>query len=140
MECITLRMTMKTFTISIAVVGFAVLAMAACSNDNPTGGPEDDLIGVWVWQSATRGGQPYAVPADTLIYKGDFTGHYGAVANLDSYNFEFWVSHDTVFSFHNSGQTVGLTDSIPYVIDSDKLTREVKVNADTVETQSWDRL
>ncbi len=131
---------MKKFTFTTIVCGIALLAFAACSNNNPTGGAEDQLIGLWIWQSASRGGTPYAVPADTLVYKGDFTGHYGAVASLDSYNFEFWVSHDTVFSFHNSGQTVGLTDSIPYHIDADKLTRNVRINADTVETQTWDRL
>ena len=131
---------MRILTSKYVLALAAMFALTACSNDNPTGGAEDDLIGVWIWQSASHNGTPIAVPADTLIYQGDFTGHYGAVASLDSYNFEFWVSHDTVFSFHNSGQTVGVTDSIPYKIDLDKLTRFVRIHPDTVETQTWDRL
>ena len=117
----------------------ALILNVACSKDDPTGEAEDELIGIWILQSASRGGAPIAVPADTLIYKGDFTGHYGAVANLDSFNFEYWVSGDTLFSFHTDGQTVGLTDSVQYRIDPDELTRFVRVHTDTVETQLWDR-
>lgn len=125
---------------NISILFFAVLLLlVGCGKDDPTGGAEDELIGIWIQQSASRGGVPIAVPADTLIYRGDFTGHYGAVANLDSYNFEYWVSHDTLFSFRTDGQTVGLTDSIRYEIDPDELKRFVRVHPDTVETQVWDR-
>jgi hypothetical protein len=117
----------------------SVVLIVSCGKDDPTGGAEDDLLGIWILQSANRGGAPIAVPADTLIYRGDFTGHYGAVANLDSYNLEYWVSHDTLFSFHTDGQTVGLTDSIRYEVDLDELIRFVRVHPDTVETQTWDR-
>jgi len=127
--------------ITAAVIIAAALILVACGDDDDPNGPaENDLVGRWILQSANQNGTPIAVAADTLIFRTDFTGHYGSTSSIESYDFEFWVVKDSLFSSHTAGPSTGITDTARYSLndDLDELTRIIQRSATITETQLWD--